>query len=70
MSIDDDWIARRVTEATTEHPAVTPAAAAQVRELLKGALSERQLPATELKALAVVLLAQMVPTPVTPDAKP
>ena len=70
MSIDDDWIAVRVTEATNKHTTVTPAAAIQVRGLLKGALSERQLTATELKELAVVLLAQLVPTQVTPEAKP
>lgn len=70
MTDNDDWIARRVTDATNRHAAVTPGAAAQVRELLKGALSERQQNATELKALAVMLLAQMVPTQVTSKAKP
>lgn len=70
MSIDDDWIARRVTEATRKYLAVTPAAAAQMRGLLKGALSERQQTATELKALAVILLAQMMPAQGTPGAKP
>ena len=70
MTDNDDWIARRVTDATNRHAAVTPGAAAQVRELLKGALSERQQTATELRALAVILLAQMVPTQVTSKAKP
>lgn len=70
MTGNDDWIARRVTDATNKHAAVTPGAAAQVRELLKGALSERQQTATELKALAVILLAQMMPAQGTPGAKP
>ena len=61
MSNDDRWIPTRITEARKDRPLVTAAVAARIDQLLKGQLSERQLPSTELTSVAMALIADMAP---------
>ena len=56
---DDDWIATRVSRAKEAHSAVTEAVASQMKKLLEGQLSERQLPTTVLADIAKTLIANM-----------
>lgn len=63
MSNDDNWITNRSIEARDRSLLVTEAVSARIDQLLKGQLSERQLPSTELARVAKALIADMVPTP-------
>ena len=69
MSNDDHWVTTRITEVKQFHPLVTEAVLAQIGQLLKGELSERQLPAAERKSVAGALLADMVPVPSNVEAR-
>jgi hypothetical protein len=68
MATVDDWVARRVAAARKPEANVTPAAAARIEALLSAELSERQHSTAELKAVALVLLADMVPATDSPRA--
>lgn len=61
MSKEVDWTKAIVAEARKHHASVTEAAHSRVEELLKTQLSERQIPAAELKLLASTLIDDMVP---------
>ena len=60
MSHDDSWITARINAARERSPLVTEAVCAHMGELLKGRLSDRQLPKGELAELAKKLLVGMV----------
>ena len=66
---DDPWITTRITEAKTPHPLVTEAISSRMAELLKGQLSQQQLSQMDLTSLATELIAAMVLSPPTVDAK-
>ncbi len=68
MSNDVQWITARIIEARKLHASATEAVSARIEQLLKGPLSERQLPPTELTRVAGALIADMVPAP--PKAEP
>lgn len=59
----------RITEARRSHSLVTEAVSARMEELLKGELSERQLPPLELTKVARALIEDMVPAPPKAEAK-
>jgi len=61
MVSDIHWITALITEARKRHAPVTDAVSDRVEELLKGPLSERQLPSGELTYMARTLIAAMVP---------
>jgi hypothetical protein len=63
MSDDVHWITVRVGEAQKLHTSVTEAVSTRVEELLKGQLSKRRLRQTELTTVAMLLIAEMVPSP-------
>ncbi len=63
MSSDVHWITALIIEAQKRNPPVTNAVSARLSGLLKGQLSERQLPSGELASLARALIADMVPAP-------
>jgi len=67
MSNDHDWIATRVGNAKKTCASVTPTAAARLEELLKGKISDRQLPQAELTKIAKELILDMN-TPEVPEA--
>lgn len=69
MSTDDQWIITIVGKAREIHPSVTEAVSARIDQLLKGPLSERQFPPTELKSVAKALIADMIPVPPKAEAK-
>ena len=69
MSNDDHWTTTRITEARKRHPLVTETVSARIEQLLKGQLSERQIPPTELKSVATGLIGDMDPSPPKPEAK-
>lgn len=69
MSTDDLWITVRITETRKHHPLVIEAVSSRMEEMLKGQLSERQLPRGELTNIATTLIADMVPAPPKTDAK-
>ncbi len=69
MSTDDDWITTRITKARTRHPSVTEAVSSRMAELLKGQLSEQQLPQMGLTSVARALITDMVPAPPKTDVK-
>ena len=70
MSNDDHWIAARIGDAREQSPLITHAVSTLVGELLKGQLSQRQLPRGELSTVAIRLLADMIPVPRNTEAKP
>lgn len=69
MSKDADWIKAIVAEARKYHAPVTEAAHSRIGELLKTQLSDRQIPAAELKLLAGALIADMVPKQSNAESK-
>jgi len=69
LANEADWIATRITEARKRHPLVTEAVSARMDQLLKGLLSERLLPSTELTSVARALIADMVPAPPKAEVK-
>ena len=68
MSNEEHWVTTRITEVSKHNPLVTQAVSASIEQLLKGPLSERQLPSAELKSVAGTLIADMVPDPPKPEA--
>ena len=68
MSKDDRWIATRIAEARTGRPLVTAAVAAEMDHLLKGRLSEGQLPVGDLAKVTTALIAGMAPAPSKAEA--
>ena len=69
MPNDDGWVRTRITEAQQRHPLVTEAVSARIDQLLKGELSERQLPSTALASVAKKLIADMVLAPPEAETK-
>ena len=67
MSNDDNWVETRITESGGYHPSVTQAVLAQIDQMLKGQLSERQLSQTRLNSIAETLIMDMVPVPPNAD---
>ena len=61
MSNEVHWITARVAEARKRHASVTDAVSVRIEKLLKGQLSQRQLPAGELSSIAGALIADMDP---------
>ena len=61
LSNHDHWITTRITETKQLHPLVTEAVLDRIGQLLKGPLSERQVPAGERKSVAAALITDMVP---------
>ena len=68
MSNEQNWVTTRITEVKRLHPLVTEAVLDRIGRLLKGPLSERQLPSAELKIVAETLIGDMVPVPPKPEA--
>lgn len=69
MSSEVDWTKAVVTEARKHHASVTEAAHSRIGELLKTQLSDRQIPAAELKLLASALIADMLPQQSNAESK-
>ena len=69
MSNDVDWITARIAAARKRHASVTEAVSARIEKLLKGPLSERQIPTAELTSIATALIADMAPTPPKAETK-
>ncbi len=61
MSNDEHWVTTRIAEVRKHHPLVTEAVFDRIGQLLKGPLSERQLPSAERKSVAAALITDMVP---------
>ena len=61
MTSDDLWITTRISETRKRHGSVTEAVSARMEKLLKGQLSERQLPHSELTSVARAFIEDMVP---------
>ena len=68
MTNDNDWVTTRIAEASKHDPLVTGAVLDRIDQLLKGPLSERQLPSAQLKSVAGMLIDDMVPVPPKPEA--
>ena len=62
MTRNHDWIADLTAEATEHHPSVTQAVSDSMFELIASQLSHGQLARGELRHVASVLLAKMVPS--------
>ncbi len=70
MAKDTEWITARVAQARQLHASVTEAVSLRIAEYLMGPLTEGQLSATDLAKVSSALIADMVPEPPTPKAKP
>ena len=68
MSNEEHWVTTRITAVKEHHPLVTEAVLDRIGQLLRGPLSERQLPPAELKSVAGTLIEDMVPVPPKPGA--
>ncbi len=68
MPNEEHWVTTRITKVKKGHPLVTEAVLDRIGQLLKGPLSERQLPSAELKSIAGTLIGDMVPVPPKPEA--
>ena len=66
---DDDWIKRRIAEATADLPLITQPALAQIEELMRGHLSKGELSKGELARIANELIAGMAAVPPEAEAK-
>jgi len=60
---DGDWITQRIAAAKANRPLVTKVVLAQIEQLLRGQLSEGEVPKGELTTVAKDLLAKMAPVP-------
>ena len=65
---DDDWITLLITKAKADLPLVTPPVVQKLEDLLKGPLSERELPKGELTSIAKELIRGI--GPVQKEAEP
>jgi hypothetical protein len=63
MASEVHWTAAAIAKARKQSSASPDSIWLQVEALLKGKLSERELPSGELRAVAKVLIASMAPTP-------
>ena len=59
----DQWISSLLKAARKNNPLVVDGVFARLEGLLKGQISERDLPPTHLKAVATQLIGDMVPKP-------
>ena len=66
MSNNNEWVADRIAEASEQNPLVTEVVTGRIAQLLKGPLSERQIPSADIKNVAKTLIADM--TPLTPTS--
>jgi hypothetical protein len=69
MPTDDVWISLRITEARKCYPLVTEAVVSRLDGMLRGRLSQRQLPRGELTSIASALIADMVAAPPESDER-
>jgi len=69
MPSDIQWIAARIAEARKKHDSVTDAVSVRMEKLLSSELSEQPLSTTELKKIAELLLADMLPASSDTEAK-
>ena len=68
MSNEEHWATNGITAVKQLHPLVTEAVLDRIGQLLRGPLSERQLPSAQLKSVAGTLIEDMVPAPPKPEA--
>ena len=64
-----EWIKSRIADARKLHASVPDAVSVRVSQLLTAALTERQLPSTELAKIASALIADMLSAEPTPEGK-
>ena len=59
MPKEEEWIDKQVSKAKKGHPPVTDGVATRMKGLLRGKITERHLPPTELAKIANTLIADM-----------
>ena len=63
----DQWVSDILNEARNSNPSISDGVWAAMEFHLKGQMSERDLTPASLKALAVLLITDMAPTPPQPE---
>ena len=67
MSKDVDWIAAVIERTREQENGLSAAVWTQLEALLRGKLSERQLPSGELATIAKLLIRDVVPASLTDE---
>ena len=64
---DNQWVSALICEARNRYPTVGDCVFNSMESMLKGSISEGGLTSTQLKAVAIQLIGDMIPKP--PQAK-